>query len=72
VVVRAQDGVRIHRNHAVHPGHVSEIRPTASGSGWEVLLEPPVNKVLAVSRRSLAALFAAYALRAAHPGTPAP
>ena len=52
--------VRIHRNHAVHAGRVREIRPAASGSGWEVRLEPPVNKVLPVSRRSLAALLAAY------------
>jgi DNA-binding LytR/AlgR family response regulator len=52
--------VRIHRNHAVHAGHVREIRPAASGSGWEVRLEPPVKKVLAVSRRSLKALVGAY------------
>jgi DNA-binding LytR/AlgR family response regulator len=52
--------VRIHRNHAVHAGRVREIRPAASGSGWEVRLEPPVNTVLPVSRRSLAALLAAY------------
>jgi DNA-binding LytR/AlgR family response regulator len=52
--------VRIHRNHAVHAGHVREIRPVASGSGWEVRLEPPVNKVLPVTRRSLTALLAAY------------
>jgi len=52
--------VRIHRNHAVHAGHVREIRPAADGTGWEVRLEPPVNKVLPVSRRSLTALLAAY------------
>jgi DNA-binding LytR/AlgR family response regulator len=52
--------VRIHRNHAVHPGHVLEIRPITSGSGWEVRLQSPVNKVLPVSRRSLAVLLAAY------------
>jgi DNA-binding LytR/AlgR family response regulator len=52
--------VRIHRNHAVHPGRVREIRPASSGSGWEVRLEPPVNKVLPVSRRSLTVLLAAY------------
>jgi len=52
--------VRIHRNHAVHAGRVREIRPVDSGSGWEVGLEPPVSTVLPVSRRSLAALLAAY------------
>jgi DNA-binding LytR/AlgR family response regulator len=52
--------VRIHRNHAVHPGRVREIRPAASGPGWEVRLEPPVNRVLPVSRRSVAALLRAY------------
>ena len=36
--------VRVHRNHAVNPGRVREIRP--SGSGWEARLESPVNKVL--------------------------
>jgi DNA-binding LytR/AlgR family response regulator len=50
--------VRIHHNHAVNPGRVREIRP--AGSGWEVRLEPPVNKVLPVSRRSLQALLDAY------------
>jgi DNA-binding LytR/AlgR family response regulator len=53
--------VRIHRNHAVHPGRVREIRPDADGSGYEVRLEPPVNKVLPVSRRRLAPLLRAYA-----------
>ena len=52
--------VRIHRDHAVHAGRVREIRPVDSGSGWEVRLEPPVSTVLPVSRRSLAALLAAY------------
>jgi DNA-binding LytR/AlgR family response regulator len=50
--------VRIHRNHAVNPARVREIRSTASGS--EVQLEPPVNKVLPVGRQSLQALLAAY------------
>lgn len=51
--------VRIHRNHAVNPGRVREIRPD-DASGWEVRLEPPVNKVLPVSRRLLARLLEAY------------
>jgi len=50
--------VRIHNSHAVNAGHVREIRP--AGSGWEVRLEPPVNKVLPVSRRLVSALFDAY------------
>jgi DNA-binding LytR/AlgR family response regulator len=52
--------VRIHRNHAVHPGRIREIRPDAGGSGYEVRLEPPVNKVLPVARRLLAGLLRAY------------
>jgi len=50
--------VRIHRNHAVNPGRVQEIR--ATDSGGHVRLAPPVNKVLAVSRGSLAALLKSY------------
>ena len=50
--------VRIHRNHAVNPGRVREIR--ATDSGGHVRLAPPVNKVLAVSRGSLAALLKTY------------
>jgi len=38
---------------------VREIRPTGRG-GWEVRLDPPVNRVLAVSRRRVSELFAAY------------
>jgi DNA-binding LytR/AlgR family response regulator len=50
--------VRIHRNHAVNPGRVREIRLV--GRAWQVQLEPPVNKVLPVSRGSLAALLETY------------
>jgi hypothetical protein len=51
--------VRTHRKHAVNPGGVREIRPAATGSLWEVRLEPPVNEVLPISRGSLPALLAA-------------
>ena len=50
--------VRIHRNHAVNPGRVREISLT--GRAWQVQLEPPVNKVLPVSRGSLTKLLQAY------------
>jgi len=52
--------VRIHRNPAVNPGRVREIRAAASSSLWEVRLEPPVNEVLPISRGSLPVLLAAY------------
>ena len=52
--------VRIHRSYAVNPQRVHEIRPRRRGSGWEVKLEPPVNRVLDVSRREAADLFSAF------------
>lgn len=58
--------VRIHRNHAVNPGRVREIR--LAGGAWQVQLEPPVNKVLPVSRGSLAALLATYHVRSGNRG----
>jgi DNA-binding LytR/AlgR family response regulator len=64
--------VRIHRNHAVNPGRIREIRPAATGSLWEVRLEPPVNEALGISRGSLPTLLAAYrssaTLRSLRPG----
>jgi len=51
--------VRIHRSHAVNVRRVREIRPV-DGGGWEVRLDPPVNRVLPVSRREAPELFAAY------------
>lgn len=51
--------VRIHRGHAVNLLRVREIRPSRDG-GWEVRLDPPVNRVLPVSRRQASDLFAAY------------
>ena len=50
--------VRIHRSHAVNLRRVREIRPV--GGGWEVRMDPPVNRVLPVSRREASDLFAAY------------
>ncbi len=64
--------VRIHRNHAVNPDRVVEIRP-GPGSLQEVRLGPPVNVVLPISRGSLASLLAAYRpdpARAARPRRP--
>lgn len=48
--------VRIHRSFAVNLGRVRELRLQRDGVGWEVKLEPPVNRVLPVSRRELGRL----------------
>ncbi len=52
--------LRVHRNHAVNLDRVLEIRPNHDGSGWELRLDPPVNKVLPISRRGQADLMAAF------------
>lgn len=52
--------VRIHRNHAINPEHVLEIRLRPGSQYWEVKLAPPVNRVLPVSRNYLKALWAAF------------
>jgi hypothetical protein len=41
---------------AVNLRRVREIRPAPNG-GWEVKLDPPVNRVLPVSRRRISALW---------------
>jgi DNA-binding LytR/AlgR family response regulator len=50
--------VRVHRNHAVNPRHVRELRPARQREGWELRLEPPVNKLLPMSRTGHSALLA--------------
>jgi DNA-binding LytR/AlgR family response regulator len=48
---------QIHRSWAVNLRRVvREIRPAPEG-GWEVKLDPPVNRVLPVSRRRVSALW---------------
>ena len=46
----------IHRGWAVNLRKVREIRPTDDG-GWELRLDPPVNRVLPVSRRRVGELW---------------
>jgi DNA-binding LytR/AlgR family response regulator len=52
--------VRVHRNHAVNMRHVLEVRRRSASKGWEVKLEPPVNRVLPVGATYLARLWAAF------------
>ncbi len=53
---------RIHRDTLVNLRRVRDIRPAGDGGGdgWEVKLDPPVNRVLPVSRRRASDLFAAF------------
>jgi DNA-binding LytR/AlgR family response regulator len=50
--------VRVHREHAVNPSRIRLLRLQADGRDWELKLEPPVNKVLAIARDRLAGLRA--------------
>ena len=51
--------VRIHRSFAVNAGRIRNIRPREP-EGWQVKLEPPVNRVLPVSRDLAAHLWRAF------------
>ena len=55
--------LRIHRNHAVNPDRIREIRRRTPGGDWEVKLEPPVNRGLPVSRKASKRLWAALTAR---------
>ena len=48
--------LEVHRGQAVNLRRVREIRPDGDG-GWEVKLDPPVNRVVPVSRRRVADLW---------------
>ncbi len=52
--------VRIHKNHAVNLERIREIRRRSKGSDWELKLEPPVNRILPISRNALKKLLGAY------------
>ncbi len=51
--------VRIHRSHAVNLARIRSIRPR-HGEGWEVKLDPPVNRVLPVSESRATELWQAF------------
>lgn len=52
--------VRIHRSYLVNPARILELRRRAAGAGYEVVLEPPVNRVLPVSEARVAELRARF------------
>ena len=52
--------LQIHREHVVNLRRILLFRRRDEGRDWEVKLEPPVNKVLPVSRGALAKLWKAF------------
>jgi DNA-binding LytR/AlgR family response regulator len=50
---------QVNRSQAVNLRRVREIRRDADG-GWELKLDPPVNRVLEISRRRVAGLWGAF------------
>ncbi len=48
-----------HRSWAVNLRKVREIRPADDG-GWELKMDPPVNRVLPISRRRVTDLWKRY------------
>ncbi len=48
---------RIHDNWAVNLRRIRQIRRQRDGRDWEVVMQPPVNRVLPVSRRRLQGLL---------------
>ncbi len=55
---------RIHDKWCVNLRRVREIRRQRDGRDWEVVMQPPVNRVLPVSRARLTGLLRAFGDRA--------
>jgi DNA-binding LytR/AlgR family response regulator len=51
--------LQIHRSHAVNLHRIRQLRRRGKGRDWEVKLEPPVNRVLPISREEYPRLMAA-------------
>jgi DNA-binding LytR/AlgR family response regulator len=52
--------LQLHREYVVNLRRIRDIRRRKNGRDWEVKLEPPVNRVLPVSRGALQYLWKAY------------
>ena len=52
--------LQIHREYAVNLERVRKVRRRKNSRDWEVKLEPPVNRVLPVSRSATKNLWAAF------------
>jgi DNA-binding LytR/AlgR family response regulator len=58
--LRKHGFVRTHRSYLVNTARVREIRPRDESRYWELVLEPPVNRILPISNTHLDAVLAAY------------
>jgi DNA-binding LytR/AlgR family response regulator len=54
--------LRVHRNFVVNLRRVAEIRARKKGEGWELKMEPPVNRVIPIGETYEAALWKAFEL----------
>ena len=52
--------LRVHRNHAVNLARIQEIRRRKGREDWELKLEPPVNRILPISRGQVGRLLSAF------------
>ena len=52
--------LRVHRNHMVNLRRIREIRRRPKGKDWELKLDPPVNRVLPISRFTLSKVWEAF------------
>jgi len=52
--------MRIHRNFMVNLRKIQEIKQRPKGDGWQLRLQPPVNKVLSISRTYERRLWKAF------------
>ncbi len=52
--------LQIHREYVVNLRQIRQIRRRDDGRDWEVKLEPPVNRILPVSRGAVAKLWKTF------------
>ena len=59
-VLRRHYLLRVHRNFIVNLRRIREIRARKDGDGWELRLEPPVNRILPIGRTYESRLWKAF------------
>ena len=59
-VVKPYFLIRVHRNFIVNLRRIREIRLRKGSDGWELQLEPPVNRIIPIGRTYEAQLWQAF------------